>query len=193
MDADYHDNELRHTLTEASIRMNWKKALNEVTRGEELSGPIDFGFSKQDITILAGLHMAGDKTTQTKIEDLLTDCNFHRECRNFINGDYGPYLPDPNFTALREAVPDSFEEIKARAPEMMDKWNRECAEYKTMTDKEIGKYGEKLSDFQIAASDGGDIHAFLDEVCCDAFLDEVCCGDDYKSPDNTEDNEEPQF
>ena len=62
-----------------------------------------------------------------------------------------------------------------------------------MTDKEIGKYGEKLSDFQIAASDGGDIHAFLDEVCCDAFLDEVCCGDDYKSPDNTEDNEEPQF
>ena len=55
-----------------------------------LSGPLDWSFSKRDLTELAKLHKANK--CRKKIEDLLTDCNFHYESAKFHNKDYTEFL-----------------------------------------------------------------------------------------------------
>ena len=65
-------------------------ALKSVKRGSELSGPLDWSFSKRDLTELAKLHKANK--CRKKIEDLLTDCNFHYESAKFHNKDYTEFL-----------------------------------------------------------------------------------------------------
>lgn len=74
----------------AEIRGNWEKALESVKRGTALSGQIDYGFGKRDISELAKLHKAGK--FRQKIEDLLEDCNFHTECGDFGSGIYDKYI-----------------------------------------------------------------------------------------------------
>lgn len=63
------------------IRNDFLAALKSVKRGSELSGPLDWSFSKRDLTELAKLHKANK--CRKKIEDLLTDCNFHYESAKF--------------------------------------------------------------------------------------------------------------
>ena len=72
------------------IRNDFLAALKSVKRGSELSGPLDWSFSKRDLTELAKLHKANK--CRKKIEDLLTDCNFHYESAKFHNKDYTEFL-----------------------------------------------------------------------------------------------------
>lgn len=74
----------------SEIRKDWSAALRSVKKGYELSGPIDYGFSKDDIRALAKLHK--QNRFRKKIEDLLEDCNFHTECADFSDGEYDKYL-----------------------------------------------------------------------------------------------------
>ena len=75
-----------------SIRKNFKKYLNKVDRGFELSSALGYGFSNADIKKLAKIHKAGDTRIREKIEDLLEDCNFHTECADFAAGRYDSYV-----------------------------------------------------------------------------------------------------
>ena len=87
-------------MTEKFVRNNWEKALSKVKNGEELSGIIDFGFSDPDIVTLANLHKAGK--FKEKIEELLTDCNFHSECEALKNGDYQSVIDE--YSGTNESV-----------------------------------------------------------------------------------------
>lgn len=74
----------------AKIRKNWAEALRRAKKGTDLSYKIRFGLSKADIKELAKLHSS--KKFRQKIEDLLEDCNFHKENSDFIGGRYESYL-----------------------------------------------------------------------------------------------------
>ncbi len=74
----------------AEIRKDWNKAFESVEEGVQLSGLISFGFFDSDIKELALLHKANKH--RAKIEDLLTDCNFHTECSDFSSGNYEKYI-----------------------------------------------------------------------------------------------------
>lgn len=78
----------------AEIRRDFAKALDQVEYGFNLSGDLDYGFSKRDIEKLAILHRDQPKYRE-KIEDLLEDCNFHTECGDFADGNYGEYVNEP--------------------------------------------------------------------------------------------------
>ena len=70
---------------EEEIRADWEKALDTMNYGA-ISGAIDWGFYPEDLWKLMQLHQA-DKHRE-KIEDLLTDCNFHSFCDCLSDGDY---------------------------------------------------------------------------------------------------------
>ena len=61
----------------AEIRKDFAAALRKVKHGDELSGAIDYGFSDDDLLALAKLHKSN--RFRRKIEELLDDCNFHKE------------------------------------------------------------------------------------------------------------------
>lgn len=75
---------------EVEVRRDYGTALRQVKHGWELSGVIRNGFSKQDLCNLAKLHKSNKY--RRKIEELLTDCNFHTECGNFAKRNYEEYL-----------------------------------------------------------------------------------------------------
>ena len=79
-------------MTEEEIREDWKSALEQVEDGTDLSSIIGWAFSDKDITELAKLHK--DNICRDKIEDLLTDCNFHSECSKFVDGEYDEFLKE---------------------------------------------------------------------------------------------------
>ena len=64
---------------------DWKKALAE-KRFSEIAQYIQWGFTKDDMKMLAKLHESGYQ--REKIEDLLEDCNFHTERGLFVDGQY---------------------------------------------------------------------------------------------------------
>lgn len=74
----------------AEIRSDFASALRGVRKGTDLSYDLGFGFSSADIANLARLHKSNK--FRKKIEDLLEDCNFHRECGDFSEGNYEKYL-----------------------------------------------------------------------------------------------------
>lgn len=74
----------------AEIRRDFDSALSKVSSGFELSYPLGFGFFKKDLKILAMLHKEGKH--RDKIEQLLTDCNFHNECSQLVEGNYSGLL-----------------------------------------------------------------------------------------------------
>lgn len=74
----------------ASIRRNFAAAFEKVKHGCDLSGILGYGFSNGDLTNLAILHK--ENQYRDKIEDLLTDCNFHEECEMMSSGDYSMWL-----------------------------------------------------------------------------------------------------
>ena len=79
-------------LASVKIRRDWAQALREVKKGSELSGCIGYSFYDSDISALAQLHKANK--FRKKIESLLTDCNFHKECGDFSEGLYDEYLKE---------------------------------------------------------------------------------------------------
>ena len=88
---DFGDEE-SSDMTEDEIREDWESALEQVKKGSDLSSKIGYGFSNEDITELAKLHK--NNICRDKIEDLLTDCNFHSECSKFVNGEYDEFLKE---------------------------------------------------------------------------------------------------
>ena len=61
-------------MTKTESCTNWPAALESVEDGAMLSEAIGFGFTKDDLKELLALHKAGKY--QSKIEELLVDCNF---------------------------------------------------------------------------------------------------------------------
>ena len=74
----------------AEIRNDFAAALSSVDYGWKLSEPLHWGFHPKDLARLAKLHKAN--VLREKIEDLLDDCNFHKECGDFSSGNYDEYL-----------------------------------------------------------------------------------------------------
>lgn len=75
-----------------TIRRDWSKALKDVKRGAQLSNLVSYALSDRDLANLAEIYLQGNKNMQEKIEDLLTDCNFHTVCSDFMEGYYGKYI-----------------------------------------------------------------------------------------------------
>ena len=73
-----------------AICSDWACALRGVKKGSELSFDIDWSLHPMDLKELAILHAANK--FRNKIEDLLTDCNFHSECSDFSSHNYSKYL-----------------------------------------------------------------------------------------------------
>lgn len=69
---------------------DWYDELEEAEYGSDLSAKINYGFSNNDLVILLTMHEAGN--FRKKIEDLLTDCNFHTESKLLRKGDYNSML-----------------------------------------------------------------------------------------------------
>ena len=70
----------------AAIRHNWPAAFRKVKNGRELSSAIGWGFYKDDLRTFLKLHKANK--FRKKIEDLLTDCNYHTFCGYLSVGEY---------------------------------------------------------------------------------------------------------
>lgn len=88
----------------AEIRRDFAKALDGAEHGSELSGDLYYSFSEKDIENLAILHRDRPEYRE-KIEDLLEDCNFHKECGDFCDRKYDEYIldkADPKVIALAE-------------------------------------------------------------------------------------------
>ena len=71
---------------EAAIRNDFAAAFRGVNNGAELSGALYYSFSEKDIQELAKLHKAN--RFRKKIEDLLTNCNYHSECGLMAKKEY---------------------------------------------------------------------------------------------------------
>lgn len=82
--------DLNFIMNEVEIKANFLSALRSVKNGADLSINIDWALSPKDLTKLAKLHKANK--CRRKIEELLTDCNFHYECGKFINKEYDEFL-----------------------------------------------------------------------------------------------------
>lgn len=74
----------------ADIRKDFAGALSSVKQGSELSGILGWSFSDNDLKILAGLHKSNKY--RKKIENLLTDCNFHYACALMSSKNYASFL-----------------------------------------------------------------------------------------------------
>lgn len=72
------------------IRLNWFGALSKVSRGTQLSGKIEWGFTTQDLIVLGVLHQ--QNLFREEIYDLLEDCNFHMENEMLDEGKYDEYF-----------------------------------------------------------------------------------------------------
>lgn len=83
--------EFDKAVAAASVRKDFEGALKGVKKGRDLSEKIQWRLSDEDLMVLAGLHKDG--RMRKKIEDLLTDCNFHAECSLFLMGRYDEFLP----------------------------------------------------------------------------------------------------
>lgn len=73
-------------LDEDYIRQNWEEVLSSDIDYSDIAHGIGWGFTHEDLETLMQLHKDGKY--REKIEDLLTDCNFHSECSAWSDGDY---------------------------------------------------------------------------------------------------------
>ena len=71
------DCDFERCIVDAKIRLDFASALRNTKRGYELSGKLGWGFAPDDLMELMKLHKSNK--FRNKIEDLLTDCNFHSE------------------------------------------------------------------------------------------------------------------
>lgn len=70
--------DLDKCIEDAEIRLDFAAALRNAKRGTDLSHKLGYGFGSEDLMELMKLHKSNK--FRRKIEDLLTDCNFHSEC-----------------------------------------------------------------------------------------------------------------
>ena len=72
-------------MTGNEIRADFRKALNSVENGAELSEKLSWEFSDKDLRNLAWIHR-DCPMYRDKIYELLEDCNFHTENADFRKG-----------------------------------------------------------------------------------------------------------
>lgn len=75
---------------EVALRKDFLSALHSAKLGSDLSRKVNYSFYAKDLGQLARLHK--ENKYRKKIEDLLTDCNYHDVCSAFINKNYEEYL-----------------------------------------------------------------------------------------------------
>ena len=75
---------------EVKIRRDWPNALQKVKSGGQLSRNIGYRLSSVDLKKLALLHQSN--RGRKKIEELLTNCNFHHEAGKFAIQQYEEFL-----------------------------------------------------------------------------------------------------
>ena len=80
-------------MEEEYIRENFEKVFSLCETGREISGILSWSFSDKDIENLAKIHR-DNPSLRPKVEELLEDCNFHTENRDFGNGEYDLYIED---------------------------------------------------------------------------------------------------
>ena len=73
-------------LSEYEVRLNWDAALDKSYKGEDLSPIIRWAFGYSDLFELYILYR--NNKHREKIENLLSDCNFHTECLLLRNHEY---------------------------------------------------------------------------------------------------------
>ena len=99
---------LDSVLEEVVIRRDFATALKNVRDVSALSWKLGYGFNTIDIKNLAELHRSGK--FRKKIEDLLTDCNFHYEAGKFAAHEYDEFLKEmPNAPFESEKEQDGVE------------------------------------------------------------------------------------
>lgn len=77
-------------LDHVKVKSDFEKALKNVKNGRMLSSKIKWGLNNDDLVTLINLHRDGKYCE--KIEELLTDINFHYECGMLRNGRYDELL-----------------------------------------------------------------------------------------------------
>lgn len=70
----------------AAIRRDWPAAFRKVKNGRDLSRKVGWAFYEDDLRKFIKLHKANK--FRKKIEDLLTDCNYHTFCGYLSVGEY---------------------------------------------------------------------------------------------------------
>lgn len=104
-DSDEFHKQAVVKVKEANIRKDWKAALDEYTPPKnivKLSKEIQWALSDTDIKSLAALHKKGGKIIKEKIENLLTNCNYHSECDDFVSGNYDKWIASKNKTDIEK-------------------------------------------------------------------------------------------
>jgi len=81
-----HFVDIEQLIKHAKISMSLDKALDSVKRGSELSSALGYGLSARELGQLIDLHERGKH--RKKIEDLLTNMNFHYERVSLKNKEY---------------------------------------------------------------------------------------------------------
>lgn len=74
------------------VRKDFTTAFKNVKYGTDLSKILDYAFNKRDLKNLASLHKKNKY--RRKIEELLSDCNFHNVVADFHDKNYDKYLKE---------------------------------------------------------------------------------------------------
>lgn len=86
------DENFQPAMTRLQITDNWEKSLRTYSTSE-ISHKLKYCFSKEELKELATLHKeTTKKIVRKRIEDLLTNCNFHYESGILANGNYNKIL-----------------------------------------------------------------------------------------------------
>ena len=82
------DENFQPAMTRLQITDNWEKSLRTYSMSE-ISHKLKYCFSTEELKELATLHKeTTKKVVKKRIEDLLTNCNFHYESGLLANGNY---------------------------------------------------------------------------------------------------------
>lgn len=86
------DEDFKPAMTRLHITDNWEKSLRTYSMSE-ISHKLKYCFSKEELKELATLHKeTTKKIVKKRIENLLTNCNFHYESGILANGNYNKIL-----------------------------------------------------------------------------------------------------
>ena len=86
------DENFQPAMTRLHITDNWEKSLRTYSISE-ISHKLKYCFSKEELKELTTLHKeTTKKIVKKRIEDLLTNCNFHSESGILVNGNYNKIL-----------------------------------------------------------------------------------------------------
>ena len=86
------DEDFQPAMTRLHITDNWEKSLRTYSMSE-ISHKLKYCFSNEELKELATLHKeTTKKIVKKRIEDLLTNCNFHYESGILANGNYNKIL-----------------------------------------------------------------------------------------------------